>query len=58
MFLNPEYSVIDLFTVFFLTFHMDNLGKMCRHHWKERFNISNIAQFESHLLNINENITP
>ena len=31
----------------FSTFNMDNLGKICRHHWKERLNISKIVKFES-----------
>ena len=35
-----------LFTVF-STFDMDQLGKIRRHHWKERLNISNNAKFES-----------
>ena len=26
---------------------MDQLGKIRRHHWKERLNISNNAKFES-----------
>ena len=39
------YRRIDLFTVF-STFDMDKLGNIRRHHWKEHFNISKIAQFE------------
>ena len=31
----------------FSTFNMDNLGKICRHHWKERLNSSKIVKFES-----------
>ena len=33
---------------------MDNLGKICRDHWKERREISKIAKFESDLLKNNE----
>jgi len=31
----------------FSTLQMDQLGKIRRHHWKERLKISKIAQFES-----------
>ena len=34
---------------------MDKLGKIRRHHWKERLEISEIAKFESDLL---KTITP
>ena len=37
---------IDLFTVF-STSDIDKLGKICRHHWKQRLNIVVIAKFES-----------
>ena len=33
---------------------MDKLGKIRRHHWKERLEISEIAKFESDLLKTNE----
>ena len=29
------------------TFHMDQWGKICRHHWKVRLKISKIAKFEN-----------
>ena len=31
----------------FSTFDMDQLGKILRHHWKERIKISKLAKFES-----------
>ena len=31
----------------FSTFDMDQLGKIRRHHWKQRLNISNNAKFVS-----------
>ena len=37
----------DLFTIFFSTFYMDHLGKICPHLWKERLKSSIIAEFES-----------
>ena len=45
-FVSKMAEIIDLFTVF-STFDMDKLGKIRRHHWKERFNISNTAKFEN-----------
>ena len=44
----------------FLTFDMDKLGIIRRHHWKERLKISKAAKFESDLLKpvSNEDITP
>ena len=39
---------------FFSTFDMYKLGKIRRHHWKERLTISIIAKFESDLLKTNE----
>ena len=42
----------------FLTFDMDKLRIIRRHHWKERLKISNIAKFGSDLLEPNENIAP
>ena len=39
---------------FFSTFDMYKLGKIRRHHWKERLKISIIAKFESDLLKTNE----
>ena len=41
---------------FFSTFDMDKLGKIRRHHWKERLKINKIAKFESDLLKTNEGI--
>ena len=38
----------------FSTFDFDNLGKIRRHHWKERLKISKITKFESDLLKNNE----
>ena len=38
--------LIDLPTVFW-TFHMDQSGKIRRHHWKKHLKSSNIAKFES-----------
>ena len=35
---------------------MDKLGKIRRHHWKERLKINKIAKFESDLLKMNEGI--
>ena len=35
---------------------MDKLGKIRRHHWKERLKINKIAKFESDLLKTNEDI--
>ena len=35
---------------------MDKLGKIRRHHWKERLKISKSAKFESDLLKTNEDI--
>ena len=35
---------------------MDKLWKNRRYHWKERLNISKIAEFESDLLKTNEDI--
>ena len=32
---------------FFPTFDVDQLGKILRHHWKRRLNISKLAKFES-----------
>ena len=43
---------------FFSTFDVAKLGKIRRHHWKERLEISEIAKFESDLLKTIENITP
>ena len=34
-------------TTVFSTFDMDQLGKILRHHWKERIKISKLAKFES-----------
>ena len=44
----------------FLTFDMDKLVIIRRHHWKERLKISKAAKFESDLLKpvSNEDITP
>ena len=44
--LNHPSPSIDLFTVF-SSFDMDKFGKIRRHHWKERLNVSKIAKFES-----------
>ena len=41
----------------FLTFDMDKLGIIRRHHWKERLKISKAAKFDSDLLT-NEDIAP
>ena len=38
--------LIDPPTVFW-TFHMDQSGKIRRHHWKKHLKISNTAKFES-----------
>ena len=38
--------LIDPPTVFW-TFHMDQLGKIRRRHWKKHLKISNIIKFES-----------
>ena len=46
------------FQVFFSTFDMYKLGKIRRHHWKERLKISTIAKFESNLLKANGDIAP
>ena len=35
------------FRSFFSTFHMDILGKISRHHWKEHLKISKTVTFES-----------
>ena len=37
---------------------MDKFGKIRRHHWKERFQISRIATFESDLLKTNQHTAP
>ena len=37
---------------------MDTLGKIRRHHWKERYKIDKIAKFESDLLKTYEDIAP
>ena len=37
---------------------MDKLGKIRRHHWKERLKTNKIAKFESDLLKTNEDIAP
>ena len=37
---------------------MDKFGKICRHHWKERLNVSNIAKFESDTSSASEDIGP
>ena len=37
---------------------MEKLGKIRRHHWKERLKIDKIAKFGSKLLNTNEDIAP
>ena len=39
---------IDLFAVFSSS-DMDKLGKIRRHHWKERHKISKTAKFESNM---------
>ena len=44
--LNNPSSSIDPFTVF-ITFDMDKLGKIRRHHWKERLKINEMAKFEN-----------
>ena len=52
-------ELIDSSTfIFFSTFHMDQLGKILRHHWKERLKISIFAKFESDLSKPNEYIVP
>ena len=37
---------------------MDKLGKIRRHHWKERLKISKSTKFESDLLKTNDDISP
>jgi len=52
----PEYTLVSTF--FFSTFDMKKLGKIRRHHWKERPKIiSKITNFESDLLTTNEDTT-
>ena len=41
------YQVIDPSTSVFSTFVMDQSGKICLQHWKERLKISKIAKFKS-----------
>ena len=49
---------IDPFTVF-STFHIDKLGEIRRHHWKERLvDISETAKFESDASYASEDIAP
>ena len=50
----PKYILSRVFS----TFDMDKLGKIRRHHWKERIKISKIAKFQSDLLKTNEVIAP
>ena len=40
--------------IVFSIFNMDQLGKIRRHHWKERVKISKTAKFESDLLKTKE----
>ena len=42
--------------MFFTTFDMDKVEKICRHRRKEHLKISKIAKFESDLLKTNEDI--
>ena len=51
-------QTIDLFTIFFSTFDMDEFGKIRRHHWKERLKISKISKFESDLLKSYKDTAP
>ena len=44
------------FHFFFSTFDMGKLGKIRRHHWKDRFKMSKIVKFESDLLTTIEDI--
>ena len=44
--------------IVFSMFNMDQLGKIRRHHWKERVKISKIAKFESDLLKTKEDTVP
>ena len=37
---------------------MDKLGKIRRHHWKERLKINKVDKFESDLLKSNEDMAP
>ena len=47
----------DLSTVF-LTFEMDQLGKIRRHHWKKHLKSSTFAKCESDTSLASEDITP
>ena len=51
-------QTIDLFTIFFSTFDMDEFGKIRRHHWKGRLKISKISKFESDLLKSYKDTAP
>ena len=51
-------QTIDLFTIFFSTFDMDEFGKIRRHHWKGRLKISKISKFESDLLRSYKDTAP
>ena len=37
---------IDPFQCFFSAFNVYQLGKICRHHWKESLNFSKFAKFD------------
>lgn len=43
-------SVVVTETTVFSNFDMDQLGKIRRHHWRERIKISKLAKFESDTL--------
>ena len=46
------------FHVFFSTFDIDKLGKICQHHCDTTTKISNFALFESDLLKTNKDMAP
>ena len=51
------FHLMDPSTVF-QTFDMDQVKKIRQHHWKERYNISKLAKFESDTSSASEDMAP